>query len=82
MVGHNAAERLGAIEVRGVAAVAIRVGAREVVVVAHVARDAGTRQVRSRQRPARDRVVEGVVGPGNHVMASGAVDRGEGGARR
>ena len=48
VVRYCTAEGLGAVPIRGVAAVAIGVGTREVVVVANVAGDAGARQVCSR----------------------------------
>jgi len=81
VVRYCTAEGLGAVPIRRVAAVAIGVGTREVIVVANVAGDAGARQVRSCQWPARDRMIKGVVGPHNRIVAGGAVGRSESRAR-
>ena len=77
VVRYCTAEGLGAVPIRGVAAIAIRVRTREVVIVIDVARDAGSRQVRSRQWPACHRMIERVVRPHNRIVAGRAVGRGE-----
>jgi hypothetical protein len=62
--------------------IAIGVRDSEIVIVIRVAGRAGSRNVQTGERPTGDGVVEGVVGPGNGIVASRTVCRRESRARR
>ena len=63
----------GAVPLCGVAGIASRVGGSEIVVVVGVAARTGSRRMRAGERPAGDCVVEGVIGPGDCIVAGGAI---------
>ena len=62
------------------AAVAIGIGGGEIVIVVEMAECAGGRDVCASQRKARAAVIECGGGPGNRVVANGAIGSGERGA--
>jgi hypothetical protein len=64
------------------ATIAIGVRDSEIVVAVNVAGEAGSRGVGARQRPTCHGVIEGIVGPGNRIVAGRAVCRCESSARR
>jgi len=88
MVWHCAAEGSRAIPVGGVTTGVVAIRHCQVVIVRDVALRAARNRSRrrhlvvSRQRPTGAGVVEGVVGPGDGVVASGAVRRSKHAARR
>ena len=82
VVGNVAAEGLRAGPVRCMARVASRVCRSEIVIIVGVTRCAGRGRMYAGERPAGGGVIEGVVGPGDRVVAGGAVCGGESATRR
>ena len=78
VIGDVSPESLRAGPGRLVAAVAIRICGSEIVIVVHVALSAGRGGMSACQGEAGDRVIEGVVGPGDGVVAGGTIHSREG----
>lgn len=81
VVGHGASHSCRAVVLVRVASVAIGVGRCEIVVVVRMARGARGCRMYAGERPTCHGMVEGVIRPGNRIVASRAVRRGERGAR-
>jgi len=72
VIRHRAAQSLRAVPIRLVTAVARCIGGVQRIVVASVAEVARRGEVSAGQGPARGRVIECAVGPGDGVVARGA----------